>query len=302
MASVTRGTCNCPPTGTFRSELKGRCEVRTNLLVLAVSVISAGCGSDSLTPLGEAISAIVSGNSQRVTADQVALNNDLPQAVVQQMVRTTAGIVSLATVNATDPVVLKGSPIVGAVVCAEGGNGRLTPFSRCTNTDAQGKATFVFETSTVAGEATAEIRGYLDGKPAVFDTAIATVLPGVPDSNAINDFIAPRASPATYLPTHVVDRFANPAAYRIPADARLTPQDTVMGSAGARTVTFDASTVDSVWRTVILTGDQDAAVVQLTYRLVFSTEGLGATGQNVPRIQAVFCGLKVSACKSTNWQ
>lgn len=276
--------------------------MRTKFLGLVAAVALAGCGKDSLTPLGEAVSAIISGNDQRVTADQVALNDQLTEPVVQQMVRSTSGLVSFATLNATGPIVLKGSPIVGAVVCAEGGNGRLTPFSRCTNTDAEGKATFVFETSTVAGEATAEIRGYLDGKPAVFDTAIATVLPGVPDSNAVNDLIAMRASPAQFLPSHVVDRFGNAAFYRIPADSRLTPDDTTLGSVGARTVTFTAAGVDSTWRTVILTADQDAPVIQLTYRLVFSDAGVGSTGQVVPRIQAVFCGLKVSPCVSTTYQ
>lgn len=270
---------------------------RGSKIVLLILVVA--CSEKSTSPIpGDPVSAIVAGNNQVVTADYANTTKRLPDPVVQQMVRTTTtGAVRLVAVsgsaNAGDTMTLNGSPVPGAVVCSAGGNGRLTAFSPCTSTDAQGKAFFVFEPSTTAGEATSEIRGYLNGEAVVFDTAVALITPGAVDSLFFQDAIAQRTSPATFMAAHLMDRFDNSVPYRIPADARLTPVDTVLGSTGARTVTFVAAAVDSTWRTLMLTGEQGVAIAQFAYRLVFGTNG-------APRIQATMCGLK-KQCVSALW-
>lgn len=102
-------------------------------------------------------------------------------------------------------------------------------------------------------------------------------------------------------PSHLMDRFSNAVPYRLQGDSRLTVQDTTLGSEGARTVTFTASSVDSVWRTLPVTGNASAVIARMSYRLVYSSEGIGGTGV-LPRIQAVFCGVKRDPCVSENWK
>ena len=58
--------------------------------------------------------------------------------------------------------VVNGSPVAGAVVCAQSLDGGLTPFVPCTNTDNNGKAVFFFTPTTRAGTHYAEIRGTVE--------------------------------------------------------------------------------------------------------------------------------------------
>lgn len=264
--------------------------------VVLVTVFACDAGSPLDLIEGTPASDIIAGNGQVLTADQVdaEANKRLPETVIHKMVRTPAGIRSVRYASGMASAVdtLNGSPIAGAVVCAGGGNGGLVPFSVCTNTTAQGTSIWVFSATTTAGEATVEIRGYLNDDPVVFDTAIATVLPGIPDSNGVNDAIAQRLSPAVFQVAHVQDRFGNATPYRIPSDEHLTAQDTVLGSEGARTVTFTEASADSVWRTITLTGEA-GPIAKFSYRIVHAS-GI--------RIQAVICGLKVDPCESELWK
>lgn len=137
-----------------------------------VACDSATGGFDGPPALG-----IVSGNHQVATAGA----EQLPAPVVGRMVRTPSGGIAFHLVTpayANEGTVVQGSPIAGAVVCAVTTAGELTPFTPCTNTDDHGQARFFFAPGTKAGEARAEIRGTLEGLPAVFDTVVAHVEPG----------------------------------------------------------------------------------------------------------------------------
>lgn len=156
------------------------------LLVLAAA---AACGGGSAAPQtpGPLALGIVAGQNQITTAGSTQLSNP----VVGQLVREPSGRVSFRWIQrAVDPLlppkayaqdgtVVNGSPVPGAVVCAVSADAThgLIPFTPCTNTDPEGKATFFFTPGTAAGVAKAEIRGTVDNQPAVFDTAKATVLP-----------------------------------------------------------------------------------------------------------------------------
>lgn len=144
--------------------------------VTLMALALAGCdvigGNDGPLALG-----IVAGNHQTATAG----SDRLTDPVVGKLVRTSDGGITMRLVRPAyaQGTVVNGSPVPGAVVCAvsvtEGG---MVPWAPCTNTDDDGTATFFFTPGTTAGEALAEIRGTVEGEPAVFDTAVATVEPG----------------------------------------------------------------------------------------------------------------------------
>lgn len=164
--------------------------VLSRVLPFALFAALACSSGTEPTPLRLA-HGIVAGNHQSA----IAGSTQLTAPVVEQLVRTPTGQLSLRRVKeswgarALDLVVprafaqgtvVEGSPVAGAVVCAVSTDAAhaLVPFTPCTNTGADGKATFFFTPGTGAGEATAEIRGTVANEPAVFDTAKATVLPG----------------------------------------------------------------------------------------------------------------------------
>jgi hypothetical protein len=151
-------------------------EFRTLALLLAC----AACGgSATSTPEGPLKLGIVAGNNQVAQAGSTRLTD----AVVGRLVRvsTASGPRFEFVKTAYAQTVVTGSPVPGAVVCAASLTpGDMVPFVPCTNTDANGQATFFFTPGTKAGVAESEIRGTLAGQPAVFDTAQATVLAGSP--------------------------------------------------------------------------------------------------------------------------
>jgi hypothetical protein len=170
--------------------------------------------------------------------------------------------------------VVNGSPVPGAVVCASEQDKDLVPFARCTNTGSDGKATFFFIPPTTAGAYISKINGTLTTNGVVeattFDTAKATVVPGPvnPNFSSLAYFggLGLTPSPARFPKNGLVDVYNNAVPYRIPADALITPQDTVLGSEGAHTVTF--AKLDSTYHVVALTGDQGAVIAHLRYRIV----------------------------------
>lgn len=149
------------------------------LAVLLGTALLAACGGETTGPttrLPLAL-AIVSGQNQTT----IAGHDSLDAPVVSQLVQTASGRLVFRTVgNLSAQTVVNGSPVPGAVVCAVsvGPQPALRPFVPCTNTDADGKATFWFTPDTIAGVARAEIRGTVNDQPAVFDTAVATITPG----------------------------------------------------------------------------------------------------------------------------
>lgn len=261
------------------------------------ALLLIACGSDE--DPGQLEHGILAGASQTVTAGATTL----PSAVTWALRRNKNGTITVyrildaalpakAWAQGT-PVTVKGSPVPGAVVCATE-NG-IKPFTPCTNTGADGNATFFYDVTTKsAGDYRSEIRGTVNNAPAVFDTVKVSVVAAPPAPQYKNDLIGERSSPATYLPAHLVDPHGNAVPYRIPSDARLLAADTALGSTGARTVNFVLADVDSTWRTLNLTGRGDTAIARFSYRLV--------RYGNTPRIQAVFCGLAVVPCVSETWK
>jgi hypothetical protein len=156
--------------------------MRTAALV-GCAVLLAACES-AAGPRGPAKLGIVSGNHQLA----VAGSDSLGKPVVGRLVYTESGSVAWKVLSAFRPTfayaqegtVVTGSPIPGKVVCSAGvSEAELIPFTPCTETDNDGEATLFYSPGTKAGIARAEIRGILDGQPAVFDTVIATIEPGV---------------------------------------------------------------------------------------------------------------------------
>ena len=164
-------------------------------LALFLLVLTAACGS-ATAPVGAPTQllahGIVAGNNQITTAGSPQLSG----AIVEQLVKNSSGTITMRRVDdgpfqrALDLVVprawaqtvVTGSPVVGAVVCAVSPDPAhsLTPFTPCTNTGTDGKATFYFTPGTGAGLAKSEIRGTVANLPTVFDTAKATIMPGEP--------------------------------------------------------------------------------------------------------------------------
>lgn len=218
------------------------------VLVVGCLMLMAACGSDTAPADLRLAHGIVGGQHQVVTAGA----KQLVSGVVEQLARTESGALTMRRVATTgalldarfDGTVVTGSPVVGAVVCAQNPSTphTLVAFSQCTNTDTAGKATFFFSPQTAAGTDSAEIRGTVTDangtvEPAVFDTAFATVTAG-PVSGTYK--IGPgtvRTLPAIVTDSSVQDAYGNPIPFRIvdPAGA-LVLADTTFGSVGARTI------------------------------------------------------------------
>jgi hypothetical protein len=164
--------------------------IRTLALLLGVTACG---GSTSSPPEGPLKLGIVAGNNQVAPAGSAKLTDPVVGRLVR--VSTASGPRFEFVKTAYAQTVVTGSPVPGAVVCAVSVTaGSMVPFVPCTNTDADGKATFFFTPGTKAGEAESEIRGTLAGQPAVFDTAKATVLPGPAAEIALVPW--PNCSPA----------------------------------------------------------------------------------------------------------
>lgn len=160
---------------------------RPNFLAVGLPLcVSLACGGGDVTPPvdGPLNLDIVAGQDQVAPAGSPQLSDPVVGQLVR--VRTADGrwrfrfeLVKTAYAQNT----VNGSPVVGAVVCSETVAGNFKPFSVCTNTDANGRATFYYETGTKAGIQRAEVRGLnAQGQPAVFDTVRATVEPGPADT------------------------------------------------------------------------------------------------------------------------
>lgn len=187
-------------------------------------VLTAACSGSTSPASGPLKLGIVSGNNQTALAS----THQLSAPVVGKLVRSADGTVSFhwtdvllpAKAYAQSGTVVTGSPVPGAVVCAVSIDltHKLDPFVPCTNTDANGQATFFFTTGTAAGVSKAEIRGTLNNTPAVFDTALATVLADTAPGNAFlvnfpsNDLGTVSVGDTIRLDAllNVVDKYNNP--------------------------------------------------------------------------------------------
>lgn len=261
----------------------------------ALALALVACG-DPAGPaeLGVLKGGIISGREQTVTAGA----SKLPEAVVEQVVRTPAGIVmrrvpmwerAILPTVAHAQTTVNGSPVPGAVVCVYEQDKDLVPFSRCTNTDALGKATFFFAPPTKAGNYIARINGSVTVGQRVeattFDTVKVSVAAGAADSLVVFEQ-DPQPSPFRVARNGIADAYGNPIPFRVPADARLTPRDTVLGADSSRFVTFANVPADTVVHSLVLTGANNAPLVRLWYRI--------RNVNGVPTMSAKVCGLKAT--------
>lgn len=250
---------------------------RRYLSPLVIVATTAACGGDDPMAL---VHGFESGQNQTVVAGATAL----PNAVTWRLARSSSGQITAERVldvfvpraYAQGTTVVKGSPVPGAVVCATDEDG-LEPFVPCTNTDANGMASFTFEvTSKVAGARKSEIRGTLEGQPAVFDTAIATILPGTVhprwylSANVNFDSVSPRTLPTFAVP----DSFGNGVPFRVVPDGRIGVAGDTVGSAAARTIDFSTIPLDvSTWYEAELRIKPDSLVGYFGYRVYTATNG-----------------------------
>lgn len=256
----------------------------TGRAVIVALAFAVACGDNG--PGGPLNHGIVSGQNQVVAAGagSQASKTTLPEPVVERLTRLSTGQLQLQRVDPErlldvlvprayaqgTKTVVNGSPVPGAVVCVDEAS-TLVPFVRCTNTDAQGHATFFFTASTKAGKHTGEIRGTVNNAAAVFDTAVATVIAGPPDPNQQWNF-GPMPSPATMHPQFVGDVYQNAVPFRIVGDGRLTVLGDTVGTVAARTVTFTDALRDTVRRVVELRGANDVLVARAKYRLLINDD------------------------------
>lgn len=257
--------------------------MRLRTVSMAAALLAAVACSEGEP--GVLASGIVSGQNQTVVAGTV----DLPDPVVQRIVRTADNrivmyrvrqapkrvldfLVPSAYAQGTEQggTVVNGSPVPGAVVCAEEGpDVKLVPFTRCTNTDANGQAMFFFAVESQRADSyPAEIRGTVENEPAVFDTAVAIVVAGDVDPNLDWNFSA-GPSPALIDSQFVGDPYQNPVPFRIVSDGRLTVTGDTVGTRAARTVTFTADMVDNttIYGPLNFVNASGAVIAHATYQI-----------------------------------
>lgn len=260
-----------------------------NKFVLVLMAVAA-CGGDSPTGLqkfGDIKGEVIAGGSQRSTAAANRAGQRVTYRVYREQVSLMA---SGSTANASANIKLQPN----ASACVGEDQVDLVPFTRCVTTDSTGQSRFDFpKLPTKAGRYVAKLNATYGLEATTFDSVVVIVDAALPDSQWIMDAIAARTSPAVFVATHVVDKFGNPVPYRLTADSSLTPADTALGSAGARTVSFTDSRADGIWRTIPVTG-ASGAIARMSYRLVKDPAGA--------RINAVICGLGVNPCVSTTWK
>lgn len=261
----------------------------------AALILMSACG-DSTKPatLGPLDSRIIEGDRQAGTAGGTP-----PARVVELVFRNELALAPksrldwmLPTFAFAQSVTIHAQP--NSVACVGEEQHDLVPKTRCVNTDSVGQSRFDWiAMPTKVGTYKALLNATYGLEATTFDTVTIVVAAGPADSSAFIDNFSPRTSPAGFGAA-LSDKFGNSVPYRIPADARLTPQDTVLGSAGARTVVFSAGAADGIWRTVFLTGNAGAPIGQFTYKI--------ALDNGVPKIFAAICGVKVSPCESVTWK
>lgn len=247
------------------------------------AVLLAGCGSND--DGGALVHGIVAGQNQSVVASGTA---HLQEGVTWQLARSRNGTITARRLDqlgrfvlpqlahAQGGTVVTGSPVPGAVVCANE-DGGLKAFVPCTNTDATGKATFFFEPKepTRAKCLVSEIRGTLNSRPAVFDTAKACVLPTDPDPTWWFAPVVTKGSTVTLSEFMASDLYGNAIPFRIVADGRIGVVNAIGTEIGARTITFTSALIEpstgeagSPWHETEVRDNKDVLIGHLSYRVI----------------------------------
>ena len=265
--------------------------IRLALFGFAVAVVAA-CNGGSAAPraTGPAAMLILSGNNQTA---QVAAPS-FPSPVQGQLYRAPNGQVAWrwsefllpAKAEAGTTVTVNGAPITNAVVCWADvpGAPKLIPFSVCTNTDNNGKASFSIRPDTAAGKAKGQIHWDSAGAPIVTDSVQETVTPGAADPMIwMQSWL--HVSPDTLLPSLAYDKYKNNIPYRVVSDSVLHALGDTAGTVAARTVTFTTPTVDQPVRYTNLVDSAGTVVAVLRYRPY--VDG---------RLEAIACGTGRVGC------
>src|SRR5262245_21812738 len=118
--------------------------LKTLCIIFALAVVQTAC-DDSAAPIaaGELHTRITAGGVQAVVAGAPRL----PESVVGQASRGDDGTALMAA-NAVSTTV---QFLPNVVMCVGEDQLELIPFTRCVNTDAEGKAKFTFSPTTKAG-------------------------------------------------------------------------------------------------------------------------------------------------------
>lgn len=173
-----------------------------------------------------------------------------------------------------------------SVVCVGEDQTDLIPFARCVTTDALGQSRFDFpRLPTKSGTYRARFNAVYGLEASTLDSVVITVTPARLDSNYRMQGIPSQQSPAVFPGDGVRDIYGNGLPYRIVSDGRLTVLDTVVGSVGARTVTFGQAQVAGRRYTAELRGTGDVLVGRMSYHIGLSS--------GVPIISFTACGVKV---------
>lgn len=194
--------------------------MRTQLLALSLLTMAAcGGGSAAPQPDGPVSLGVIAGNNQVVPA---APSARLPENVVAQVVQLPSGRVGLRVLDQVTDAVLPPKAfaqtavngIPNQVVCASApATGRaMRAEVACANTDALGKAYFVFLTDSIAGPTRANIAAALPTGTKVTDSVSATVMPGTTATVRVQQRQRVALSSQLALRTvilHAVDAYGN---------------------------------------------------------------------------------------------
>jgi hypothetical protein len=167
----------------------------------------------------------------------------------------------------------------GAVACVREDQSELIPTERCVTADAQGNSRYDWLTTPIhAGEYCARVSTKLGLEQSQVDSVCVTVVAGALDSILLQNW-GLDVSPAKLAASAVSDKHGNPIPFRIVSDGRLTVQGDVVGTDAARTVTFNASMLDTAtlaWHGPIeLRGIGDTLKARGWYQILIAGSGAG---------------------------
>ena len=242
-----------------------------SLIVVLTIVLTACGGGTGPTPVGKLDSRITRGEVQRTragnwTADSVVdlvYRNPITGAMMARKPNLLERVFLPPLAHALQAVGVVVQP--NSVVCVQQ-PADLVPVVPCVNSDAFGNSKFSFVATNKAGTHKAYITATYGLETTIPDTVIITVDPGPVDPNYRTPSLPMLSSGDTLPVVTVVDAFGNAIPFRVTADERLAVADTVLGSIGARTLTWTSGEIQQEqWTT--LTGQDGLVLGYLGYTI-----------------------------------
>lgn len=246
--------------------------MRKALLLLGLVV---ACGDDKDPALGALQTKVISGRTQTLVAGsgepEEATNLSFrPILSVAQTPKWQRALLPKLLHAQTSSVNIQVQP--GAIACVSENQTILVPKTRCVTADAFGQSRFDFIETHVAGTHKALLNSTYGLEATTFDTVTIIILPDVADPN-FSPVTGPlQLSPAVIPVNAVKDRWGNAVPFRVVGDTVLTVGSDVVGTEGARTLTFSKSTSGDV--VTELRGTNNALVGWLRYRIGQSVKQL----------------------------